>query len=340
MLRLPPFEYLTPQSLDEAIGMMLKHGQDAMLVAGGTDVYPGMKRRIFEPKKLIGLRQIKELRKFELDDFSSSIQNPKSKIQNGLVLGAGLTLTQVSTHPEIIRRYPALATAAGLVSTPQLRNMGTIGGNLCVDTRCTYYNQTEPWRQALGYCMKKAGDTCWVAPGSPRCWAVSSSDTAPVMIALGASVRLMRPLGERVIPVEALYQNDGIAYLSKAPDEILVGIHLPDTTGVKMSYLKLRRRGSFDFPILGVAVALRQAEDGTCTEANIVLGAVASYPIKATDAEAILVGQKLTDELIEEAAKLAFKPAKPLDNTDMGHPYRKQMVRVYVARALRDAASK
>jgi 4-hydroxybenzoyl-CoA reductase subunit beta len=324
MLRLPPFKYLAPSNLDEAVDFMMQHGQEAMLVAGGTDVYPGMKRRIFEPKILVGLHNVEELKSFEA---------------NGTVtIGAGLTLTQVSKHPVIAARYPALATAAGLVSTPQLRNMGTIGGNLCVDTRCTYYNQTEPWRQALTYCMKKDGDTCWVAPSSPRCWAVSSSDTAPVMIALGASVRLVGPLGERTIPVQALYQNDGIDYLSKAPNEILVDIQIPDATGVKMTYHKLRRRGSFDFPILGVAVALRQEADGTCTEANIVLGAVASYPIKATKAEEMLVGHKLNNELIEEAAKIAFKPAKPLDNTDMAHPYRKQMTRVYVARALREVA--
>jgi 4-hydroxybenzoyl-CoA reductase subunit beta len=225
-----------------------------------------------------------------------------------------------------------------LVSTPQLRNMGTIGGNLCVDTRCTFYNQNESWRQALTYCMKKDGDTCWVAPSSPRCWAVSSSDTATIMIALGASVRLVGPMGERTIPVQALYNDDGIEYLSKAPDEILTDITIPNATGVKMAYHKLRRRGSFDFPIVGVAVAIRQAKDSTCTEANIVLGAVASYPVRATDAEAMLVGQKLNNELIEEAATIAFKPAKPLDNTDMSHSYRKQMVRVYVKRALRECA--
>ncbi len=324
MLRLPPFEYLAPRTIDEAVDIMGQYGPEAMLVAGGTDVYPGMKRRLFEPKKLVGLHHIEELQKFEA---------------NGAVtLGAGLTLTQVSGHPEIISRYPALATAAGLVSTPQLRNMGTIGGNLCVDTRCTYYNQTEPWREALGYCKKKDGQTCWVAPGSSRCWAVASSDTAPIMIALGASVRLVGPQGERTIPVQALYNNDGIEYLTKAAGEILVDINIPAAAGVKMTYHKLRRRGSFDFPIVGVAAAVKQAEDGTCTEANIVLGAVASYPIKATDAEEMLVGQKLSEALIEEAAKVAFKPAKPLDNTDMGHPYRKQMVRVYVKRALREVA--
>jgi 4-hydroxybenzoyl-CoA reductase subunit beta len=324
MLQLPPFEYLTPRALDEAVDMMGQYGLEAMLVAGGTDVYPGMKRRLFEPKKLVGLRNIQEL--YILESNGS------------LTLGAGLTLTQVASHPEIDRRYPALAKAAGLVSTPQLRNMGTIGGNLCVDTRCTFYNQNESWRQALTYCMKKDGDTCWVAPSSPRCWAVSSSDTATIMIALGASVRLVGPMGERTIPVQALYNDDGIEYLSKAPDEILTDITIPNATGVKMAYHKLRRRGSFDFPIVGVAVAIRQAKDSTCTEANIVLGAVASYPVRATDAEAMLVGQKLNNELIEEAATIAFKPAKPLDNTDMSHSYRKQMVRVYVKRALREVA--
>lgn len=323
MLRLPPFEYLAPRTLTEAVELLGEHGQEAMLVAGGTDLYPNMKRRLFTPKKLVGLSSIPELKSFEA---------------NGQVkIGAGLTLRQISQHPVITARYPALATAAGLVSTPQLRSMGTIGGNLCIDTRCTYYNQTEPWREALGYCMKKDGHICWVAPSSPRCWAVSSSDTAPVMIALGATVRLIGPQGERTLPAQALYHNDGIEYLHKAPDEILTEIYLPEAASLTMTYKKLRRRGSFDFPILGVAVALRQAEDGTCTEANIVLGAVASYPIKATEAEALLVGQRLTDEVIEEAAKIAFKPAKPLDNTDMSHPYRKQMVQVYVARALREA---
>jgi 4-hydroxybenzoyl-CoA reductase subunit beta len=333
MLRLPPFEYFAPRTLDEAVELMTKYGPEAMVVAGGTDVFPNMKRRLFTPQKLVGLGQIRELK-----TFPTKNRQPSNPLAFQVMLGAGLTLTQVSRHPVIVERYPALATAAGLVSTPQLRNMGTIGGNLCLDTRCTYYNQTEPWREALGYCMKKDGHICWVAPGSSRCWAVSSSDTAPVMIALGASVRLVGPQGERLIPAQALYHNDGMAYLTKASDEILVDIYLPDVSGVKMTYKKLRRRGSFDFPILGVAVALRQDKDGACIEANIVLGAVASYPIKATAAEELLVGQKLNDEVIEEAAKAAFKPAKPLDNTDMGHPYRKQMVQVYVARALRDAA--
>ena len=325
MLRLPPFEYFAPTTLDETIEILSKYGSEAMLVAGGTDVYPGMKRGLFTTKKLVALNYIAELKTIQ-------------QLKNGISIGAGLTLTDLSHHPLINNHYSALAKAASLVATPHIRNMGTIGGNLCVDTRCNYYNQSEFWRESLHYCLKKDGDTCWVAPGGKRCWAINSSDTAPIMVALGAKVRLVGPQGERFIPVQALYHNDGIAYLQKDPTEILVDIHLPDSTAIKMTYLKLKRRGSFDFPILGVAVALKQAEDGTCTSANIVLGAVASYPLKATNAETILIGQKPSINLIEEAAQAAFKPAKPLDNTDMTHPYRKQMTRVYVARALREAA--
>jgi len=294
-----------------------------MLVAGGTDLYPNMKRRQFTPRQLIGLRHLRELQYLSGD------------VQQGLSIGAGMTLTRVSQHAAVVSGYPALATAAGLVSTPQLRNMGTLGGNLCVDTRCNYYNQTYWWRQAIGFCLKKDGDTCWVAPGSARCWAVSSSDTAPVLIALQAQVCLVGPQGERVIPVHDLYRDDGIVYLGKRPDEVLTQVLVPPADGLHMAYVKLRRREAFDFPILGVAVTLRLADDGTCTAARLVLGAVASTPVVATYAAAVLVGQQLTPEVIEAAAEAAFKPAKPLDNTDLLLSYRKKMVRVYVARTLR-----
>jgi len=250
-----------------------------------------------------------------------------------LTIGACTTLSAVATHPELARRYPALATAAGLVSSPQLRNAGTLGGNVCVDTRCNYYNQSYEWRKAVGFCMKKDGDICLVAPGSDRCWAVSSSDTAPVLWALGATARLAGPAGERTISVSALYQDDGIAYLAKRSDEILTELALPPADGWDSVYLKLRRRGSFDFPVLGVAVAVRR-EGEVVREARVVLGAVASTPREALAAATALVGQRLTSETITRAAEAAAGPAKPLDNTDFTHPYRKRLVRVYVARAL------
>jgi 4-hydroxybenzoyl-CoA reductase subunit beta len=220
-----------------------------------------------------------------------------------------------------------------VVSSPQLRNMGTLGGNVCVDTRCNYYNQTFEWRKAIGFCMKKDGDICLVAPGSPRCWAVSSSDTAPALWSLGARLRLHGPEGERAIPVAALYHDDGIQYLAKRPDEIVTAITLPPAGDWRSVYLKLRRRGSFDFPILGVAAAVR-LEGDVVREARIVLGAVASTPREASKAAELLTGRRLTTETIEAAAEAAAGPAKPLDNTDLTHPYRKKVTRVFVARAL------
>jgi 4-hydroxybenzoyl-CoA reductase subunit beta len=322
MMRLPPFQYLAPVSVADAVKLMADHGPAAMLVAGGTDLYPNMKRRQFEPTVLVGLRGVRDL---------AGVRQPGG---GALAIGAGTTLTAVSRHPEVRSRYAALATAAGLVSTPQLRNMGTLGGNVCVDTRCNYYNQSYQWRKAVNFCMKKDGEICLVAPGSPRCWAVSSSDTAPALWSLGASVRLAGPAGERTIPISTLYQDDGIQYLTKQPGEIVTEIVLPPADGLRSVYLKLRRRGSFDFPVLGVAAAVHM--DGeTVRQARIVLGAVASLPREAGEAARLLVGQRLSLELIDRVAEAAARPAKPLDNTDLTHPYRKKMTRVFVARALR-----
>ena len=325
MMRLPPFTYVAPRTVADAARALAEHGSAAMLVAGGTDLYPNLKRRQFEPSVLIGLRGV---------DGLTGVRGANG---SGTTIGAMTTLSAVAEHREIARDFPALATAAGLVSSPQLRNMGTLGGNLCVDTRCNYYNQSHAWRKAVGFCMKKDGDICLVAPGSSRCWAVSSSDTAPVLWSLGARVRLVGATGERTVPVETLYRDDGIEYLAKRPDEILAEILLPPADGWKSVYLKLRRRGSFDFPVLGVAVAARLDGD-TVRGARIVLGAVASLPREAKAAAAALVGERLTPELIARVADLAAGPSKPLDNTDFAHFYRKRMTRVFVARALRRVA--
>ena len=321
MMRLSPFTYLAPSTVADAARALAEHGSAAMAVAGGTDLYPNMKRRQFEPTVLVGLRGIREL------------TGVGGGARDGLTIGATTTLSAVARHAEIISDYPALATAAGLVSSPQLRNMGTLGGNLCVDTRCNYYNQSHAWRKAVGFCMKKDGDICLVAPSSPRCWAVTSSDTAPVLWALGARVRLVGATGERTIPVSALYRDDGIDYLTRRPDEILAEILLPPADGWASVYLKLRRRGSFDFPVLGVAVALR-LEGDVVRDARIVLGAVASLPREATAAADALRGERLTPELITRVADLAAGPSRPLDNTDHAHFYRKRMTRVYVERGL------
>jgi 4-hydroxybenzoyl-CoA reductase subunit beta len=322
MLRLPPFQYRAPRSLDEAAQMLSQEGERAMLVAGGTDLFPNMKRRQFTPPVLIGLRAI------------PTLKNIHGSAEQGLRIGSGVTLTRLAEYPLLLEHYTALAAAAGSVSTPQLRNVGTIGGNLFLDTRCNYYNQTEFWRQSIGYCMKKDGDVCLVAPGSPRCWAISSADSAPVLVSLNAQARLVSVRGERLIPVRKLFRDDGMHPYTKAPDEILSEIILPPADGWRSVYLKLRRRGSFDFPILGIAVALRTAGDGTVVDARITLGAVASYPVEATEAASLLLRHRLTPEIIHEVATLAAKRAKPLDNADLTINYRKQVTPIYIRRAL------
>jgi len=324
MLRLPPFTYHVPRSIDDAVNLYAQYGADAMFVAGGTDLYPNMKRRQFEPKVLIGLNALTELRGITND--------------NGITIRAGTSLAQISAHPILQSQYAALAIAAQLVSTPQLRAMGTLGGNLCLDTRCNYYDQEFWWRKALGFCMKKDGEICMVAPGSSRCWAVSSTDCAPVVIALDGRVRLVSPRGERVIAATDLYRDDGIAYLGKARDELLTEIILPPADGVKSVYLKLRRRDSFDFPILGVAAALRFAPNGEIETARLVLGGVGSRPLECIESARLMIGQKLSRDVIDAAAEAAWKPARPLDNTDSTHGYRKKMARVYVTRALETLA--
>src|SRR5437773_1408317 len=321
MLRLPSFKYLQPKTLKEALAMKADAGPDGMYVAGGTDLYPNMKRRHQEPRTVISLMGIRELAGYEMRDA-------------GCALGPCATLSELTAYPPIrLSAYSAVAHAAVLVSTPLLRNMRTLGGNLCLDTRCNYYNQTYEWRKSIDFCMKKDGHICWVAPSSPRCWAVSSSDVAPVMVAIGAEYRLLGPQGERVVPAGRFYHNDGINYLTKQPDEILVDVRLPTPNGWDAVYHKLRRRGSFDFPVLGVAVWI-QWNRKTVADARIVLGGVASYPQEVPEAGTALRGGELSDESIAAAAEEAYRPSKPMDNTDFDLSWRKQMTRVYVARAL------
>src|SRR5499427_616667 len=327
MMRLPKFTYRVAKTIEDAVKMMADSGPEAMFVAGGTDLYPNMKRRQQTPKVVIGLAQVKDLCKM------------KGQPKEGVVLGAGLTLTEVTGNVRIQRAYPAVAKAAELISTPLLRNMGSIGGNLLLDTRCNYYDQNYEWRKAIHFCMKKDGEICWVAPSSPRCWAVQSSDCAPVMVAIGAKVKLVSSSGERVISAGELYNDDGIRHLNKRPDELLTEIRLPPVNGWRATYWKLRRRGSFDFPVLGVATSLKLSEDGTVEDSRIILGGVGSHPVEAVAAQKVIAGNKLTEDVIREAAQAAYQPAKPLDNTDFAMTWRKEMARFYVSGTLRELAT-
>jgi len=312
MMRLPWFEHRAPKSVQEAARILAGEGPNAMLIAGGTDLLPNMKRRQMAPKILVSLRHIPELKR------------------NGIALGAATTLTEIVHKTELPL---GLRQAAHQVATVHLRNMGTIGGNLCLDTRCNYYNQNYEWRKAIDFCLKKDGDICWVATASKRCVAASSTDCAPALMALSARVKLVSSAGEREVALEDFYNNDGIDYLKRRPDEILSEIRIP--SGFKSTYWKLRRRGAFDFPVLGVGAAVRFSGD-VVDEARIALGAVASRPFLVDKANSFLKGKALTDEVIDEASRLVASRAKPMDNADLDLYWRKDVTAQFASYALRE----
>ena len=323
MMRLPLFAFRAPRTLDEAARILHGEGPSAMPLAGGTDLLPNMKRRQQVPRTLLSLCNIEALQAIQLSE-------------SGARLGACLTLSDIASDPRFRNGATALAQAASQVATPQIRNMATLGGNLCLDTRCNYYDQTYEWRKAINFCMKKDGVTCWVAPSSPKCVAVSSTDTAPALIALGARVRLVSHSGEREISLADLYNNDGMNYLHRKADEILAELLLDPLHGWRSTYWKLRRRGSFDFPVLSVAAAARFTTNGVVEEARIVVGSAAPRPLSASDAGKFLVGRSLTSETIAETAALAARIAKPLDNTDFDMTWRKKVTTQFVGYALRE----
>ena len=332
MLRLPRFQLHTPATVHDAALLLQEHRaaeQDAaktgtpgiavMLVAGGTDLFPNMKRRQFTPTTLIAL---------------GTALPRRIKNGGGLTIGAGATLTSVASDPRIADGYRALAESAVSISTPQLRNMGTIGGNLCLDTRCNWYDQSLFWRMAEGMCMKTDPSVvCRVAPSSPRCLAVASADTVPALLALGASVRIVNADGERVVVLADLYREDGISPMAMGRGDIVTEILMPRADGWRSTYLKLRDRGSFDFPILGFAAAVRM--DGEVVrDARIAMTAIGSRPMLVEAAAKALIGSKLEDDAILAAADAAHKVARPMDNTSGTIAQRKKTVPVFATRAL------
>ncbi len=325
MMRAGPFRYHAASSAEDA-AKVLAGEHEAMLMAGGTDVVPALKRQQQTPSCVVSLRRVDALRGIEL---------------NGeLSIGAMTTLSDLVRDARLHSCHEALHRAAAQVATPLIRNTATIGGNVTLDTRCNYYNQNRDWREAIGFCKKApaGGDaeaaTCWVAPASKRCWAVSSGDTAPALIALGARAVLLSTAGERDIPLEALYQDDGIAPMTRRPDEVLTAIRVPYVPN-RSTYWKLRRRGAFDFPVLGVAAAIRMDRSGVVEHARVVLGAVASRPLLVPET-AMLTGRPLTDDLIREFARAAAVHAKPLDNTDFAMTWRKAVAESFLTGVLRE----
>jgi 4-hydroxybenzoyl-CoA reductase subunit beta len=326
VLRLPPIKLESPATVQDA-AKLIADG-NARLVAGGTDLWPNMKRRHQKAETVVSLMSIPAIDK--IDSGAADIR-----------LGATATLASIIRNDNVRERFPAFAGAVASISSPPLRNMGTIGGNLCVDTRCTYYNQTEEWRRSIDYCLKEEGEICWVATKSPRCWAHTASDSAPILCALDAKVTLVSEAGERELPLADMYMDDGIDYLSKQPDEILTELSVPgtsDNSHCRSAFWKLRRRGSIDFSTLSVAAAVWTDDDGIVTRATMYLGAVGSAPMPVADVESVFIGNRITEDGIAKIAHAAHKIARPMDNTDFAASWRGKMTEQYVTAVLREIA--
>ena len=321
-MSLPSFDVTRPRALEEAIAAFDRYGADARMIAGGTDLIPSLRQGLFSPRVLVDLKGLREL------DFI------RFQPHSGLDLGALVTIAHLAASSLVSEHFPVLHEAAKTVASPLLRNMGTLGGNLCLDTRCLYYNQSSFWRDSLGGCIKKEGTICHVAPGSDKCWAAFSGDMAPALLALDATAALASPRGLREVALADLYRNDGLRRLNKAPDEILTALHVPAASaGWRGAYRKLRIRQSIDYPLAGVAVVMRQDAEGTCLEARIGLTAVNPAPQLVAAANR-LTGRRYDPDLVEEVAHEAIRTAKPLRTSASTMEYRRHMVRVFVRRAL------
>ncbi|NUN49887.1 MAG: FAD binding domain-containing protein [Candidatus Brocadiae bacterium] len=336
MMRCPEFRYHAAKTVEEAASVLADHGPKAMLLAGGTDVVPNLKRRQHRPEVLVSLRRIPGFAGISIGGDGAA------------VIGPGTTLADLALDGRVAAEWPGLSRAVGSIASPLIRATATLGGNLCLDTRCNYYNQNYEWRQSIRFCMKApaphgsaltedaGGSVCWVAPASPRCWAVSSTDGGPMLAALGATVELRsKARGKRDIAVADLYNDDGMLFLKKAPDEVVTRVRVPRAAGQKSAYWKLRRRGSFDFPVLSVAAAATFSKSGEVTDARVVLGAVASMPLVLAES-ASLVGKSLTDDVIAEFAGAASRHAKPMDNTDFQTAWRRKVTAEFLTGALRE----
>jgi len=331
MLRLPKFELATPASVGEALALLAEHGEAALIVAGGTDLLPNMKHELFTPDVVVSLARVEALR------------GVLREAGGTLAIGAMTTLADVAASELVRRHAPCLAQAASLVAGPQLRSMGTLGGNVMLDTRCQWYNQTYFWRSALGFCLKKDGALCHVVEKGNKCVAAASNDSAPALMTLNARLVIEGPEGRREVAVDDFWTADGIFNKRIAPGEILVQVRIPPTgSGHRGAYGKLRDRGSIDFPLLGVAARLELDGAGAVAEAELVLTALAARPKRVKQAGELLggtaPGSATFDEALTELAQLAHRQCKPMANIPGDHEYRREMVPVYVRRTVRAAA--
>lgn len=325
MLPLPIFEYHKPRTLAEATGLLAALGDKAMILAGGTDVLPNMKQGLFEPEHVVSISALEELRGI---GFTRS---PDGESQ--LVIGSGMRLAEIADSLLVTRVAPALAEAAGLVGGPHHRAMGTLGGNICLDTRCRYYNQTYFWRKALGFCLKKDGTACHVVKGGAKCVAAASNDSAPALLALDAELLLLGNTGERRVRAVDFYTADGIRNTVLQPGEIVVSAAIPVLAGRRSAFEKLRKRGAIDFPLLSVAARVDRDPEGEILAVSVVVSALGARPRRVRAAMSIAPGAAEAG-LAEALAKGAYAECKPLTNLDEEAEWRREMVPVLVKKAV------
>ena len=325
-MSLTPFKLLRPQTVDEAVSVLAKHANSLRVLAGGTDLIPSMRQKLFEPEYVLDIRHIRELKGIRNDD-------------NGVVIGALTTLTDIEHCDFLKKNYPVLTEAAATVASPVLRNMGTIGGNICLDTRCLWYNQSLTWRKGCGFCIKKDGDLCHVAPGGTKCWAAFSGDTPPALLCLQAEIEIASPVGTRRIKLSEFYSGLGDSYRLLQSNEIVTRVFLPKSVaGYAGVYRKLRVRGSIDYPLAGVAIAMKRS-NGHIEDACVALTAVNPAPVLVKGATAYLTGKAMSEEVAQAVGDLAAKTAKPLTTSALTPEYRREMIRVFTKRAVLAAAA-
>ncbi len=325
-MSLPEFKLLRPRSVQEAIDSLGKHASNIRVLAGGTDLIPSMRQKLFEPQYVIDLRGIAEVRGI------------KPQVDGGVEIGALTTLSAIEKSALLRQHYPVLAEAAGTVASPVLRNMGTIGGNICLDTRCLWYNQSLTWRKGCGFCIKKDGDLCHVAPGGTKCWAAFSGDTPPALLCLDAEIEIVSPIGARRIALREFYTGLGDSYRKLQPNELVTRVFLPAAAAnYRGVYRKLRVRGSIDYPLAGVAVVIKRSNRHVA-DARVAITAVNPAPMLVHGASEMLAGKALDEALAEAVGDLAARSAKPLTTSALTPEYRREMIRVFTKRAVLAAA--
>jgi 4-hydroxybenzoyl-CoA reductase subunit beta len=327
-MSLPAFHLLRPRALSDALAVLNEHADKSLrairVLAGGTDLLPSMQQKLFEPQHLVDLRLINDIKGIR-------------ETGQGIEIGALTTLHEIE-HSQILQaRYPVLVEAAKTVASPVIRNMSTIGGNICLDTRCLWYNQSLAWRKSCGFCIKKDGDLCHVAPGGQKCWAVFSGDTPPALLCLDAEIEIARASSTRRIPLRDFYTGEGDNYRRLQPNELVTRVILPrPSAGLRGAYRKLRVRGSIDYPLAGVAVTCRRS-NGHIEDLRIGLTAVNPAPLLVKGIPELCAAYQ-DQNLAEAAGELAASAAKPLTTSALTPEYRREMIRVFTRRAILNLA--